>query len=122
MPTNPEVLTLFQVVKRSVEIVDPTDTDPVLGDLLRRFEDDDEPVTALDDLDERVGDALAELDPASNNPAVSMAGAMILYLAHRRDEIGAEPADILRLTARSEWKGDPPDLVRDYLTDRGITV
>ncbi len=122
MPTNPEPVTLFQVVKRAVEIADPDDDDPVMGDFLQRFEDDDEPVTALGDLDERIADALEALDPATNNGALSMAGAMVLYLAHRRDELGAEPADLLRLTARSEWKGDPPEVVREYLEDRGITV
>ena len=51
-----------------------------------------------------------------------MAVATILYLAHRRDELGDEPSKILRLAARAEWKGDPPYRVRDLLGQRGIEV
>ena len=122
MPTNPEPVTLFQVVQRAVEITDPTDTDATLGGLLLRFEDADEPARGAIDVNGRVATALADLDPESDNPALAVAGAIILYLVHRRDEIDAEPADILRLTARAEWKGDPPAPVRDYLSERGIDV
>ena len=105
MPTEPQPVSLYDVVKRAVDIVDPDGGEPILGDLLGRFEDDDEPVSAvLDSLEERVGTALADLDPAVNNPGLSMAGAIILYLAHRRDEFGAEPADILRLSARADHR------------------
>jgi hypothetical protein len=51
-----------------------------------------------------------------------MAAATILYLAHRRDELDAEPDKILRLAARAEWKGDPPQRVIDWLADRGVEV
>jgi hypothetical protein len=51
-----------------------------------------------------------------------MAAATILYLAHRRDELHADPDHILRLAARAEWKGDPPEQVVDWLADRGIQV
>jgi len=122
MPTNPQPITLFDVAKRAVEIADPTDADPRLADLLEQFEDSDEPVTALDNLEERVAIAAEGADIDIEDPAVSMAVAMILYLAHRRDELHADPDRIMRLTARAEWKGDPPDSVRDWLDDRGVEV
>jgi len=122
MPTNPRPITLFDVAKRAVEVADPTDADPRLADLLVQFEDADEPVTALDNLEERVAIAVEGADVAVEDPAVSMAAATILYLAHRRDELHADPDRILRLAARSEWKGDPPDSVRDWLADRGVEV
>jgi hypothetical protein len=120
MPSEPEPVTLFEIAKRAIEISDPADTDPRLGELLAQFEDADEPVTAIQNLEERVAIAVEGVDVEIDDPAVSVAAATILYLAHRRDEIGHEPSKILRLTARAEWKGDPPDSVRSWLGDRGV--
>ena len=38
------------------------------------------------------------------------------------DELHDEPGKIRRLAARAEWKGDPPDNVRDWLAERGVEV
>ena len=122
MPTNPQPITLFEIAKRAVEISDPTDADARLGDLLAQFEDADEPVTAIDNLEDRVATAVERVDAEIDDPAVSMAAATILYLAHRRDELGDAPHKVLRLAARAEWKGDPPGIVRDWLADRGVDV
>ena len=122
MPTDPRPISLFDIVKRAVEISDPANADPRLGELLAQFEDADEPVTAIDNLEERLANALESVDAEIDDPAVSIAAAMILYLARRRDELGDEPSKILRLAARAEWKGDPPERVLDWLADRGVQV
>lgn len=122
MPTNPEPVTLFDLAKRAVEISDPTDADARLGELLARFEDADEPVAGIENLEERVAVATEGIDAELEDPAVSMAVATILYLARRRDEVGDEPSKILRLAARAEWKGDPPQAVLDWLAERDIRV
>jgi hypothetical protein len=122
VPTEPKPITLFDVARRAVEISDPDDSDGSLGDLLAQFEDADEPVTAIQNLEERVAIAVEGVDVEIDDPAVSMAAATILYLAHRRDELDAEPSRILRLAARAEWKGDPPERVLDWLADRGVEV
>jgi hypothetical protein len=122
VPTDPKPITLFEVAKRAVELSDPANTDPRLGDLLAQFEDADEPVAAIQNLEERVALAVEGVDIEIEDPAVSMAAAAILYLAHRRDELGADPSKILRLASRAEWKGDPPRRVVDWLADRGIEV
>ena len=122
MPTEPRPITLFEIARRAVEIADPSDADERLGDLLAQFEDADEPVTAIENLEERVAIAVEGVDVEIDDPAVSMAAATILYLARRRDELRAEPSKILRLAARAEWKGDPPEAVRDWLADRGVEV
>jgi hypothetical protein len=122
MPTEPAPTTLFEIARRAVEICDPPGDDARLGDLLVQFEDADEPVTAIDNLEERVAIAVEGVDVEIDDPAVSMAAATILYLAHRRDELHDEPDKVLRLAARAEWKGDPPDAVRDWLADRGVEV
>jgi hypothetical protein len=122
VPTEPKPITLFDVAKRAVEVSDPDDNDARLGDLLEQFEDADEPVTAIQNLEERVAIAVEGVDVEIDDPAVSMAAATILYLAHRRDELRADPEHILRLAARAEWKGDPPEAVVDWLADRGVEV
>ena len=122
MPTEPRPVSLFDVVKRAVDICDPDDADPGMGRLLAQFEDEDEPVAAVENLEERVALAVEGVDVEVEDPAVSMAAATILYLAHRRDELHDHPSKILRLAARAEWKGDPPERVRDWLADRGVEV
>jgi hypothetical protein len=120
--TEPEPITLFEIVKRAVEICDPNDSDERLDRLLLQFEDADEPVTAIERLDERLANAVEGVDVELADPAVAMAVATVLYLAHRRDELGDVPHKILRLAARAEWQGDPPEAVRDWLSDRGVEV
>jgi hypothetical protein len=122
MSTEPPPLTLFEVVRRAVQLVDPDDNDPTAGDFERAFEDDDEPVRAVEDIEGRVADVLVRLDPATNNGAIAMAGALTVYLAYRRDEVHADPAKLLVLAARAEWDGAPPEAVVEWLADRGLTV
>ena len=121
MPTEPEPITLSEVVRRAVEIVDPDDVDSDAGDFERAFEDEDEPVRAAGDIEDSVAEVLARLDPAVNSGALAMAGALTVYLSFRRDELGAEPAKLLHLAARAEWDGNPPEPVLEWLADRGVT-
>ncbi len=122
MPTEPRPISLFDIAKRAVEIADPAERDLRLGDPLAQFEDADEPVTAIENLEERVALAVEGVDVEIDDPAVSMAAATILYLARRRDELHDDPSKILRLAARAEWKGDPPQQVVDWLADRGVRI
>jgi hypothetical protein len=122
MPTEPSPLSLAQAVRRAVEVVDPDDGDPQVGDYERAFEDADEPVRAVDDVEERVGSVLADLDPAVESGTLAMAGAITCYLRYRRDEVEADPEELIRLAARAEWEGDPPDAVSVWLAERGIKI
>ena len=122
MPTEPAPVTLFQVVKRACDVVDPEDQDVIVGDFERAFEDDDEPIRAVDEIEERVGEVLADLDPATTNGSLSVAGAIVVYLSFRRDELDVAPDRLLRLAARAEWKGHPPEAVAEWLADRGIDL
>jgi hypothetical protein len=122
MPTEPSPITLFEIAKRAVEISDPAGADASLGDLLVQFEDAEEPVTAIQNLEERVAIAVEGVDVEIEDPAVSMAAATILYLARRRDELDDDPEKILRLAARAEWRGDPPETVSEWLAERGVEI
>src|SRR3954451_11161887 len=115
MPTEPRPVSLFDVVKRAVDIVDPDDDDPDMGRLEEIFEDDDEPIAGIENIEERLALAIEGIDNQGDNPGVSVAAAVIVYLAHRRDELGGDPDEVLRLSARAEFKGDPPEAVRDWL-------
>jgi hypothetical protein len=122
MPTEPLPPSLFDVAKRAVDVVDPDDRDGVLGDFLAQFEDYDEPITAVENLEERVALASEGVDSDVSDPAVQIAGAVILYLARRRDEMRDGADDILRLAARAEYRGEPPEFIADWLADRGIVA
>jgi hypothetical protein len=123
MPTNPEPVTLSQIVHRAVEVVDP-DGGEGLGDLLERFEDLDEPVGSdgAESAAERIAEGVGALDPQQEDGAVQMAGAVATYLAFRRDEVDEEPGALLELAARAEFEGHPPPVVREWLADVGIEV
>ena len=119
MPTEPAVPSVFEVVRRAAEICDPDDDDPAVGELLERFEDRDEPITALEDPEAQLAEGAA-LDEEVAEPAEVMVLAVATYLAHRRDEMDDSPGEILRLAARAEFAGDPPARVRDWLADEGV--
>jgi len=123
MPTEPEPLTLSQVVHRAVEIVDP-DGGEGLDDLLTRFEDADDPLssTLAESAAMRIAEGVGALDPQEEDGAVQMAGAVATYLTYRRDEVDEDPGALLALAARAEFDGRPPDVVREWLEDVGIEV
>src|SRR4051794_6840893 len=122
MPTEPDPITLAALARRAVQICDPQDSDAVLGDYFVQFEDADEPVTAIQNIEERVALAAEGVDAGVEDPSIAVANAVIIYLAHRRDEVDDDPEDILRLAARAEWQGNPPEAVTDWLADRGVRV
>jgi hypothetical protein len=112
--------TVAELVRRAVEICDPEDRDEALGQFERRFEDDDEPVTAVDDLDERLSAAVDGADP-DVEPSVLVAQAVVQFLGEKRghgDDV-RDPDELIRLAARRRWHLDPPSGVADWLAARG---
>jgi hypothetical protein len=112
---------LFQVVHRAVQVTDPSGEFGV-ADLLGPVEDSDEPVTSHEDIETDLAELKGRVDPQDEDPAVMMAIAVATYLAFRRDQMGDEPGDILRLAARAEYDGNPPDNVRGWLAERGLEI
>ena len=123
MPTDPQPVTLAQVVHRAVVAVDP-DGHAGLEDLLVRFEDDEEPLgsTGAEIAAQRIAEEAGKLDPQAEDPAVQLAAAVATYLAFRRDEIDGEPGELLALAARAEFSGHPPDDIRALLAERGVEL
>jgi hypothetical protein len=111
--------TLFEVVHRAVQATDPSGQLGV-ADLLGPVEDADEPVTAIEDIETELAELKGRVDPQDEDPAVMMAIAVATYLAFRRDEMDGDPRDLLRLAARAEYNGNPPDNVRAWLEEQGV--
>src|SRR3954453_19341480 len=120
MPTEPAPVPLSQVVHRAVEVCDPAGADDDLADLFIRFEDADEPVTAVEDVEQRMAEAAGALDPEGEVPSLQMAAAVATYLASRRDELDEDPEELLRVAARAEFNGNPPPAVANWLEEQGI--
>lgn len=121
MPTEPEPVTLAQVVHRAVEVCEDS-TASGLDELLERFEDADEPITAVADIETRLDEAMGPPAADEDDGALTMARAVILYLAHRRDQIDTDPVELLTLAGRAEFHGDPPDSVSRWLAEQGISL
>src|SRR3954451_12478666 len=104
MPTEPEPVTLSQVVHRAVEVVDP-DGGEGLDDLLAHFEDADEPLSSAgaDAAAQRIAEGIGARGPQEEDGGVEIDGAVATSLAHRRDELDVEPGALLELAARAEF-------------------
>lgn len=114
--------TVSEVVRRAVEVVDP-DADQGTEELLLRFEDRDEPIAGLQEtIEQEVDEAVGAIDPDGIDPAIQMAGAVVTYLAFRRDEVSDVREDILRLAARAEFDGNPPEHLRAWLDSEGVAL
>jgi len=117
VPTEPSPPTLAEVAERAAVICDPPGTNDGVSELYRRFEDRDEPISAVAGIEAEVNGLV---DPDEIDPAVRMAAAVIVYLAFRRDQVGGDPHDVLRLAARSQFDGQPPPAVVDWLAEQGV--
>jgi len=130
MPAEPQPVTLAELIDRAADVVDPMEQEDGVAQLVARYEDRGEPVTAFDDLEAELYEGKGAIDPQDEDPAVVMAVAVAVYLAHRRDEVDDAPEEILRLAARAALRGDllgtprgdgePPEPVAGWLAARGI--
>ena len=121
MPTEPDPVTLAQLVHRAAEITDPAGADDDVTELMQRFEDADWPVSGiLESIEQRMAEAAGTLDPQEDSPGLQVAAAVAVYLAHRRDELDEDPSHVLRMATRAEFDGKPPANVANWLESAGI--
>ena len=115
--------TLAEVANRAVDVVDPEGANDAVADLFRRFEDRDEPISQVSEaVEQEVAEAVGAIDPDELDPAVQIAGAVITYLAFRRDALSDEREAVLRLTARAEYDGAPPAAIGEWLESEGVAL
>src|SRR3954466_2338645 len=117
--TEPHVLTLAEAVRlapdpplfpparrvRSPPAASaPEGGDELIADFRLRFEDRDEPITAIaDGIEDLMAEATRSLDVEEDDPALTMAGAVVTYLAFRRDNAEEAPERLLQLAADAEF-------------------
>ena len=114
--------TLADVVHRAAEVSDPEGHNDGVSDLLKRFEDRDEPVTAGRDVELEIAEAKGAVDPQDEDPVVVMMAAVATYLAFRRTEVERDREELLRLAARAEFDGRPSEPVADWLAQQGVEI
>jgi hypothetical protein len=123
VPTEPQGATLAQVVDRAADVVDPLGRNDGVAYVVEHLQDRDEPVSAdIRSLELELAELIGRVDPQSEDPAVTMMSAVILHLAHRRDELDADPARILEQAARDEFHGKPPQVAAEWLAEQGISL
>ena len=111
--------TVSDLVRRAVEICDRDGREPALGRFEEQLEDDDEPVTAVENLEERLAWALEGTDYDVEDPAVAVASAIALHLAAHPGEVeSGDDEGIVERAVRAQWRGDTPDYVDSWLTGR----
>src|SRR3954471_3044300 len=102
MPTEPHTPTLAEVVRAACEVADPSGADDRVTELLTRFEDRDEPVTTVLDVEQQLAEAHGIIDPDRDSEALANAVAVATYLAFRRDQIGADADELIRRATAAE--------------------
>jgi hypothetical protein len=128
MPTEPHPLTTAEVVHRAVETCEAGEVDERLGDLLPRFEDADEPIRSIEDVELLRDEVLGTIDPdwesstLARSSSLVMARAVAVCLRFRRDEIDSDGTRLLRLAARAEFHGVPPPAVLARLRGTGVKM
>jgi hypothetical protein len=112
---------LSEAVREAAAIVDPAGGDSGVRGLLEAYEDDDRPVTAVEDLEGELRSDADGIDPDRDTPEVAMTCAAALWLATNPDQEG-EREHVLREAARLWFDGKPPAYVAQWLDAEGVSV
>jgi hypothetical protein len=117
VPTEPHDLTLAEAVRRAAEVVDPDGGDDGIAQLVLRFEDRDEPIKAIADVEQLVAEAVGSIDVDAEDvdPALAIVGAVVTYLRFRTTEADDDPDRLIELAIDAEYKGSPPPGVAAWL-------
>ena len=102
MPTEPHTPTLAEIVRIGSEVADPSGSDDRVTELITRFEDRDEPVTAVGDVDQELAEAHGIIDPEGDSERLRNAVAVATYLAFRRDQIHEDREGLIRRATKAE--------------------
>lgn len=111
---------LASVVRRAVEVCDPSGSSDAAADFEERFEDRDEPVTAHTNVELALREA--GVDPEDEDPVAVMIMAVATYLAHRRTELDDDREQLLRMAARAAFDAHPPEHVARWLAEQGVEI
>jgi hypothetical protein len=120
LPESIEALSVSDVVRRAIAIVDPDGADAIAPELLLAFEDDDRAALGLGQtLWDELRTTAEGLDPEGTSGAAATAAAVAFFLS-TQPEGGADDAATIRAAVRVAWQGETPAHVRDWLAAQGL--
>ena len=112
--------TVSEAVREGAAICDPNGDDAGVRGLIDAFEDDDRPVTAVEDFEETLTSTERGIDPDQDTPAAQMAVAAAIWLSTNPDQEHHHREHVLRESSRLYFHGDPPPDVAEWLRDAGV--
>jgi len=86
----------------------------------RHFEDDDRPVTTVDDFEETLASVERGIDPDQDTPAAQMTVAAAIWLSTNPDQEHHHREHVLREASRLYFHGEPPADVAEWLREAGV--
>src|SRR4029079_18001573 len=97
--------TVSDLVRTAVETVDPQGEDEGIARFYAMLEDDDRPVTGVDNLEEHLAMVDDGADHDVSDPGVTLVNAVVLYLAAHGGEVDydRDPAELIQLAVRRQW-------------------
>jgi hypothetical protein len=113
--------TVAEAVTKAAAICDPDSEDAAVRGLIDSFEDDDRPVTVVEDLGGELSSVEQGIDPDEENPAAEMTVAAAIWLSRNPDQEHHHREHVLRESARLYCHGDPPLHVAEWLRELGIS-
>jgi hypothetical protein len=116
--------TVSEAVRDAAAIVDPGDADDAITALYEIYEDDDRPVTAVEDLPGTLVATAEGIDPEGDDGAVLACAAAAAWLSMNPRERNEdhEPDHVLREGVRMAFGKEPPNQVADFLASRGVNL
>ena len=114
--------TVSEAVRDAAALVDPADSDDAIMALYEIYEDDDRPVTAVEDLAGTLVATAEGIDPEGDDGAVLACAAAAAWIGmHPRDRNEDHELDhVLREATRMAFGKDLPPQVAEYLATRGV--
>jgi hypothetical protein len=120
VPESIETMTVSDVVRRALALVDPEGRDDIAPELLLAYEDDDRAVVGLGaDLWEELRSTVEGLDPEGDSGAAAATAATAAFLS-TQPEGAPDDAATIREAVRVAWGEQPPDHVAAWLRDHGV--
>jgi hypothetical protein len=120
LPESIDALSVSDVVRRAVAIVDPNGHDAIAPELLIAYEDDDRAAVGLGaSLWDELRTTVEGLDPEGTSGAAAVAGAVAFFLS-TQPEGGPDDAATIREAVRVAWHGAPPEHVSAWLAGQGL--
>lgn len=111
--------TVSEAVSRAAVLCDPEGDDGVVTTLIRVFEDDDRPTTAVEELDEELRTSVEGVDPEGDSAPAQVTAAAALWLATNMDAAD-DRERVLRESVRLGFGEEPPEHVRLWLEAEGL--